>query len=145
MSSGTVRLGFQSECDQNASGTVRYHHGVDEVQICTDSGWIAVASSPAGNEVDIVPTSCESIFAQNPGLPDGGYYIKTPTGVEEHFCTRVDFVPPEPAPLPNIVLPNITGCTIPIAENYNRYATIANNSACVGAPAFPCCKYLCIC
>ena len=128
---GAVRLGYQSSCEGPEVGTLRYHQHRKEVQICSGQRWIGVTSTPVGQRHDAIPSSCAELFLQNPALPDGGYYIKTAQGAEEQFCSRQAFVEPEPEPDEAADDPDIVGCTIPIASNYDRYATIANNTMCV--------------
>eukprot|EP01047_Picozoa_sp_COSAG01_P047802 COSAG01_NODE_4601_length_4886_cov_4.241278_1_plen_551_part_00 len=128
---GSVRLGFQSACSEGHAGAIRYHGGHKEVQVCTRRGWAAIAASPTGQTRNNIPGSCRDIFRQNPALPDGSYHIKTAAGIDEQFCTRQDFVPPvvtQQATQPRV---DIVGCMIPIARNYDMYANIPNNSACV--------------
>lgn len=128
---GAVRLGYQSACDPADVGTLRYHSGFKEVQICSGLRWVRVTSTPVGQSQNFIPTSCDGVFMQNPALPAGSYYVKTAAGSEERFCTRATFAEPEPEPEPIADLVDTMSCTIPIAANYDRYATMANNSLCI--------------
>ena len=129
---GLVRLGSAGECSDERIGSLRYHDEHKRVQICSGERWVPISSAPVGTENRIAPSTCDEIFHQNPGLTTGSYFLRdVATGVrQESFCVRPDAatqVGGSVAAGP----PERVGCTIPIAVNYERYATVANNSMCM--------------
>eukprot|EP01051_Picozoa_sp_SAG22_P011788 SAG22_NODE_1165_length_5292_cov_9.601964_3_plen_482_part_00 len=129
---GLVRLGNTEQCSEDNIGSLRYQDDHKRVQICSGLRWVPVSSAPVGSLDRVAPGACDEIFHQNPALTTGSYFVRDPdSGArEEVFCERQE----ESAGQDDTSGPSVeerVGCTIPIAANYERYATVANNSACV--------------
>jgi hypothetical protein len=131
--SGTLQLGHTDACGPDNKGSLRYQGDYDRVEICSGELWVAVSSEPVGSIQSAAPSTCGDVFSQNQALQSGSFFLRdADTGIiQDTFCTK-----PEPQEqLQNLDLTNpmreLVGCTIPIASNYEKYATAANNSMCI--------------